>query len=326
MLKRLQNAAIIALAACLLIGFGGAVWRASNSIHVVINQDLAKKKERPTDADSPKESAEEAIARYNKWLTIFTAILAVATVGLGFATVGLYLVSQRQLRHAEIEAQRGRVNRLRDIDRFRDEMDIARRSASAASDAAAASIRQAKIAEDTLTKLERPYVFIFGVRGIKQSAGSHDLFVEYSVANYGKMPAIIEAPHIGFDISDAADPPIPPRLWDSHSLISSPILQAGELRGNIRAYFPAGLVSDEILVSVETTRRFVTRDQPNRVINETTVHPAFNIVEGFDLFFRAVIRYRGPSTSGHETGAVWLYNPGTFEFALRGGEEHNYVK
>ncbi len=54
--------------------------------------------------------------------------------------------------------------------------------------------------------------------------------------------------------------------------------------------------------------------------------PTFNIPEGFDVFFRAIIRYRGPFSGGHETGALWLYNPATFEFALRGGEEYNYTR
>jgi hypothetical protein len=56
------------------------------------------------------------------------------------------------------------------------------------------------------------------------------------------------------------------------------------------------------------------------------VHPTFKIPDGFDIFFRAVIRYRGPFSANHETGGVWLYNPADFEFAVRGGEEHNYIK
>ena len=56
------------------------------------------------------------------------------------------------------------------------------------------------------------------------------------------------------------------------------------------------------------------------------VVPTFTIPEGFDIFFRAVIRYRGPFTAGHETGAVWLYMPGMFEFAVRGDDEHNYIR
>jgi hypothetical protein len=133
MLRRLQNAAVIALALLFVIGFGAEVRRASNIPHMPINQNAAKQKERAANAESPKESTEEAIARYNEWLTIFTAILAVATVGLGFATVGLYFVSQRQLRHAEIEAHRARAWRLRDNERLREQINIAQQGADAAS-------------------------------------------------------------------------------------------------------------------------------------------------------------------------------------------------
>jgi hypothetical protein len=172
-------------------------------------------------------------------------------------------------------------------------------------------------------------VFIFGVRGIRQDKTSGDFFVEYTVANYGKMPAIIEAPHIGFDISDRAEPPMPPRLHDAHNLIASPILQAGEVRRKIKAYLPLDMVGEDINVVIENVR--AADVEPNATLAGTeepteTVFPTFNIPEGFDVFLRAFIRYRGPFTADHETGAVWLYDPGAFEFAPRGGYEYNYVK
>lgn len=128
MLKRLQNVAVTALMACLLIGFGSEMWRASNTPHPLINQKTASQKEGRAYAESPKENAEEAIARYNKWLTIFTAILAVATIGLGFATVGLYFTGEKQI-------------------------GVAKQSA----DAAQAS---AKIARGALIATERAFVFL----------------------------------------------------------------------------------------------------------------------------------------------------------------------
>jgi hypothetical protein len=89
---------IIALAFCFAGAVAGEIWQASNPPHVAVNQSATSQKENGTNPESPKESAEEAIARYNKWLTIFTAILAVATVGLGFATVGLYFTSAQQIK------------------------------------------------------------------------------------------------------------------------------------------------------------------------------------------------------------------------------------
>jgi hypothetical protein len=298
MLKRLQNATVIALALCFLIGFGAEVWRASNTPNPKINQSSSTKKKNDTNAEAQKETAEEAIARYNKWLVVFTGVLAIATVGLGIATVGLYLTGEKQIRIAKEFA------------------DAARKAADASTTAADASIRQAKIAENALVQLERPYVFIFGVRGIKQDPESQEFYVEYTIANYGKMPAIIEAPHIGFEISDSGSPPMPPRLFDGHSLLTSPILQAGEWRENIREYVPQGMTGPDILARIEH----------KGVTEASDIVPTFNVPENFDVFFRAFIAYRGPLTAGHQTAALWLYNHAVYEFAVRGGSEDNYLR
>lgn len=58
---------------------------------------------------SKKEETDEALAYYTLWLMIFTGILAFATVGLGAATVGLYLTGEKQIRHnAEAAAAQSR--------------------------------------------------------------------------------------------------------------------------------------------------------------------------------------------------------------------------
>lgn len=48
-------------------------------------------------ASTEKEKADEALAEYTLWLMTFTGILAVATIGLGAATVGLYLTGEKQV-------------------------------------------------------------------------------------------------------------------------------------------------------------------------------------------------------------------------------------
>ena len=193
------------------------------------------------------------------------------------------------------EAAQSRRDRWEDRLQFRDQMDLTNRATNAAVMSADATTRQAMAAEAALVQLERPYVFIFGVRGIKQDQQTHDFFVEYTVANYGKMPAIIEGPHIGFEISERAEPPT--------------ILQAGEQRKKTRAYFSAGMVGDDINVVIETVR--AADVDPNAILAgkeepPETVVPIFTIPDGFDIFFRAAIRYRGPFTADHETGAVWI--------------------
>ena len=91
-------------------------------------------------------------------------------------------------------------------------------------------------------------------------------------------------------------------------------MQSGEQREKIREYLPAGMVGEDVIVKIE-----------RRGPGEGEVSPTFTIPDGFDVFFRAVIRYRGPFSVGHETGAMWLYNAATFEFMVRGGDDYNYV-
>jgi hypothetical protein len=47
-----------------------------------------------------KEETEQAIATYTGWLTIFTAVMAIATIVLGGATIGLYLTGEKQVEAA----------------------------------------------------------------------------------------------------------------------------------------------------------------------------------------------------------------------------------
>jgi hypothetical protein len=254
-----------------------------------------------TDSTTNQQKQEEAWwKRASEPLTVITFLLVV----VGAAQLGLF---------------------YRQLTLIHDSLIDAKKAAEAAQSAAAATTKQAKISEDALVKVERPYVFVFAVRGIRHDTENGGFYVEYTVANYGKLPAIIEDANIGFEISDRAEPAIPPRLFDGHQLLASPILQSGEQRRLIRGYFPQGMLGSGLIVQIERTVR-----NGDPIVAEPRasdeVVPEFNIPEGFDLFFRAVIGYRGPFTHGHDTGALWLYNPGTFEFAVRGGEEYNYIK
>lgn len=249
---------------------------------------------------------------------IATGFIAWFTLTLKRSTDRLWEISNRQLSHAEKEAKKAADDRYVQQTQIAAQIAIAEDNAEAAQKSAAAAAKQAKSAEDALTQLERPYLFVFGVRGIRQDAETREFFVEYTVANYGKMPAIIEDPSVGFVISDRGEPPKPPRLFDGHSLLTSPILQAGEERKLIREYMTAGMAAEDVLVQIE-------RRGP-KGLHPTEVAPAFNVPDGFDVFFRISIGYRGPFSGGYETGALWLYMGESLEFAVRGGEEYNYVK
>jgi hypothetical protein len=82
----------LALIGCLNTG---AWWLQSR--YAPINYSTSAEKQRGADSTTNQESPEAAIARYNWWLMIFTGILAVATIGLGSATVGLYLIGEKQI-------------------------------------------------------------------------------------------------------------------------------------------------------------------------------------------------------------------------------------
>jgi hypothetical protein len=201
---------------------------------------------------------------------------------------------------------------------IRESLDDAKKAADAAEGAANAAGKQAKIAERALTELERPYVFIFDVKEFGFDRETSEYFVEYSVANYGKMPAIIEGAYIGFVFSDRAEPPAPPLMEDSHTLMTAPILQAGERREKIREYLPTGSTTGAIFVDV----RFQRPSERTHAVG-----PVFDVPEGNDYFLRAIIDYRGPSSHGHSTGALWLANyPASGQLAQRGGDEYNYIK
>jgi hypothetical protein len=189
------------------------------------------------------------------------------------------------------------------------------RSTRAAQRAATASTRQAKAAEDALTLLERPYIFIFGVHRFDFDDETKEWFVEYTVANYGKMPGIIEMPHIGFVIDNQARPPVSPLMEEDHTLMTAPIMEAGERR-KIREYLPDGMSDGDIIVDLDGDGKG-TNVRTSPVINEDN---------GMMTFFRGVIHYSGPFTRGHETSATWWYFRERQEFVSRGGSEYNYVK
>ena len=253
-------------------------------------------------ATHPIEKTETSGTRYQeghweKWrepITVVTAFL----VAVGLAQLGLF---------------------WRQLGFIRESLDDAKKAADAAEGAASAATKQAKIAEATLTQLERPYVFIFDVKEFGFDPETSEFFVEYSVANYGKMPAIIEGAYISFVFSDKGVPPLPTLMADSHVLLTAPILQVGEKREKIREYVPTGMTTGDIEIDVT--------DADDPFGKTGAIGPVFDVPKGNDVFFRAIIEYRGPSSHGHSTGALWLANyPANGQFAQRGGDEYNYIK
>jgi len=144
---------------------------------------------------------------------------------------------------------------------MRQGMSDTKKAADAAKEAADASKLQAALAQKSLTDLERPYIFIFGVGQIRTTKDG-DFFVEYTIANYGKMPAIIEGAWIDFVTDNAGKPPSPTLLWEGHSLLVSPILQPGEKRERIKEYTPAGMTDGSVAVILDGSGGPITGNEP----------------------------------------------------------------
>jgi hypothetical protein len=194
-------------------------------------------------------------------------------------------------------------------------------AAEAAAQSANAASVQTRIARDTQTNLQRPYIFAFDVgrlvRAATDDGANDDWFIAYTVANYGSIPAIIETVRVGFELSDRVAPDMPPAASEDHDLVTSPILAANERREPYREYLSPDLHTGGIAFK-ETGRG---ENKSLRVSG-----PVFNIPKGDDLFFRIEITYRGPFTRNHETGAMWLVRPGLGDLVPRGGDEYNYEK
>jgi hypothetical protein len=167
-----------------------------------------------------------------------------------------------------------------------------------------AATRQAGVAEDTLNKIERPYLFVFNVSRLKvdrwedAEGDGVRLCVTYSVANYGKLPAVIEDMHVSLSVFTE---PLSPANFDfNHPLAISAVLVPGEPRNDL----------DEGLEWNDIGSDEGGNDIPNLGNN--------------DLFFWVVIRYRGTFTGGHVTRACWRYDERTGRFVeFSGGPEHN---
>ncbi|MBC9877724.1 hypothetical protein G8O24_10270 [Bradyrhizobium sp. INPA01-394B] len=168
----------------------------------------------------------------------------------------------------------------------------------------AAATRQARVAEDTLTKIERPYVFVYNVSSLKIDQWEYEgetgstLSVKYSVANYGKLPAVIEHMQVSLSVHDE---PLPPTNYDyNHPLAVSAVLVPGEPRNDLYE----GLAWDRVTIDP------YQGDAAD--------------LGGKELFFWVIIRYRGTFSSGHVTRACWRYDERTGQFVeFNGGPEHN---
>ncbi|WP_338825479.1 hypothetical protein WDM22_44975 (plasmid) [Bradyrhizobium septentrionale] len=178
--------------------------------------------------------------------------------------------------------------------------------------ASEAATRQARVAEDALAKIERPYGFVFNVSSLKivrwedweNGTEGVRLSVTYSVANYGKLPAVIEAMQVSLSVH--AEPPAPVNYDHNHPPAISAVLVPGEPRNDL----DEGLAWNDVEL-----------DDYEGAPPPPPPPPDFG---GMRLFFWGFIRYRGTFTSGHTTRACWRYDERTRRFVeFNGGREYN---
>jgi flagellar basal body-associated protein FliL len=167
-------------------------------------------------------------------------------------------------------------------------------TAIAAADAATASSRQADAAEQSLAKIERPYIFVHSVSALHVDKIDgfgrvfYELRVTYSVANHGKIPAIIGRPQVSLSVSP--EPRASTNLSYDHPLFVSPVLAPGEVRTGIEETHP----------------------WYGEVYLDGFGKPWPRLDE--QLWFWAIIPYRGPFTDHHETRLCLLYDQDTNRF------------
>jgi len=234
----------------------------------------------------------QRIADYTDRLALFTIFLfcaAVAQAGLFVWQLWLILKS---LKDAKIAS------------------DAATVAARAAKRSAIASVIQAKISRDTLVKIQRPYIFVFDVSRLQTSNDVPFLtpYIEYSVANYGQTPAIIE--NVGVQFMEGGQPLAPIKVDDDHDLFVSPVLPPGDRRRQLRERLPEPFIGEDLGIIVDLTKN--------------TTHPIPRISPHADLFFRVIAYYRGPFSDGHKTSATWIFDKSLGHFVQYGGREYNY--
>lgn len=193
-------------------------------------------------------------------ITIFTLVLAWKTSGLFTETAGLRSAADQQA--ADMKA-----------------------AIAASEETAKAATSQARTAERALTELERPYIFVWDLKGempvpFNAPRGGKTLYppatFTFAVSNQGNLAAVIEDVHIAWG-------------YERNGLFP-PLIQIGDHQ----------LIQKRIMASridVPGVSHKVDLLRLDGSACDGTFH------EG--LIFRVVIKYRGAFTKGHETSQCW---------------------
>jgi hypothetical protein len=103
----LNRTALVFVSLAAILGFalgGSVVWNLQFGYTAIQTIDTTQQHHSANaKAVQEWEKPEDALARYTWWLTAFTGVLAIATIGLGAATIWLCLAGERQFKLARDE-------------------------------------------------------------------------------------------------------------------------------------------------------------------------------------------------------------------------------
>jgi hypothetical protein len=166
-----------------------------------------------------------------------------------------------------------------------------------------AAAKQAKLAQETFEKLERPYLYVSGVTIFQINEDSIDPFVTYDVANHGKVAAKVEAVYIHNSPGTSAEPDNALLI----DLVEEPMLTRifgpGETKLALTNYAPIGL-----------NWQYIVPNKPFPVLSRDE-----------EWFFYVEVHYGGPFTKGHTTKACWRYDRSLWAFVESNDDRFNLM-
>jgi|HubBroStandDraft_4_1064222.scaffolds.fasta_scaffold26042_4 hypothetical protein len=213
---------------------------------------------------------------------ISAAFVAAFTFTLWRSTVKLWRTSREQSIHIE-------------------------RSAKASNVAADAAGQSARVAQDALLKLERPFLLpslqVFGFEARRDERSR--TFIRFELSNFGRTPAIVTHRVVGWVHSDG--PPELPPLRDEDR-IPQMVLP------------PNDRYAGEHTALAEITYRDIPGVK-SEYTDTVVLQPAYP--DGRDIFFLYVFGYEDIFGNMHETARCWKYE--IFVFRPFGGDKYNYT-
>lgn len=165
--------------------------------------------------------------------------------------------------------------------------------------------KQAKIAEETFSKIERPHVFLTELEWMGADT-DRTSGLQYLAVNAGRIPAIIESVRFFVDPTTPNDFQV---IGPKSQLQAGQVLLAEDNRV-IRSWYPfrEGLEMTDF-----------------KLASGAIAHIPFEFAYTVPKI-RLIVAYRGPFTEGHETSALWAWDPGNGCFGIEGGYQYNYTK